>query len=99
MTKFLVAMTKHIIYFATDANRMNIEIGYCNNILDITPNRVVYTKEYPSFDEAQKQKLVFLNYTRMMKERIIRKHNPNWLNIISTPLISNRAQKIVAYAF
>ncbi len=92
-------MKKHIIYFATDANRINIEVGYCTNILDIKFNRIVYTEEFRSFDEAQKRKLTLHTYTHMMKERLIRKYNPNWLNIVRTPLILDTPKKIVAYAF
>lgn len=96
---FSYIMKQHIIYFATDANRINIEVGYCTNMADIKFNRIVYMEKFNSFEEAQQKKLIFHTYTRMMKERIIRRYNPNWLNIVRTPLAFNTPKKIVAYAF
>ncbi|GEM_PF-396734 len=98
-------MKRHIIYLATDANRINIEVGYCNNIIEqlfplhIELKRMVYMEEFHSFEEAQKRKLALYTYTRMMKERIIRKHNPNWLNIATTVTGLHTPKKVVAHVF
>src|SRR5690606_6353135 len=90
-------MKRHIIYLATNANRAHIEAGYCQHIphtlFEICEedklqffyaariNRIVYMEEYRSLEEALKRKSELATYTRMMKERLIRKQNPNWLNI------------------
>ncbi|HMR19726.1 MAG TPA: hypothetical protein PKA53_10550 [Sphingobacterium sp.] len=92
-------MKKHFVYLATDANRTYIEVGYCDNILHrflelqqtgmtlflgrARFSRIVHTEEFRSFEDAQKRKLELGRYTHMMKERIIRKNNPNWLSIIN----------------
>jgi hypothetical protein len=53
-------------------------------------------EEFASFEEAQKRKSELLMYTPMMKERIIRRNNPNWLNIVGTYVNANK--KAVVYA-
>jgi putative endonuclease len=91
---------------------MYIEAGYCEHIAHrlfemqqaSTPlfpgrpklGRIVYMEEFASFEEAQKRKSELLMYTPMMKERIIRRNNPNWLNIVGTYVNANK--KAVVYA-
>lgn len=105
-------MKKHIVYLATDANRAYIEADYCSDIIHrflefqqsinspfaikAKVSRIVYTEEFQTFEAAQKRKLELNMYTHMMKERIIRKGNPNWLNII--PSINTSNKKVVVYA-
>ncbi|WP_140939659.1 GIY-YIG nuclease family protein [Sphingobacterium lumbrici] len=105
-------MKKYSIYMITDSNRLYLEVGYCTDIslklheieqadwslFSTAPkfNRIVYSEESPSFEAAQKRVDEIKHFTRMQKERLIRKHNPNWLNIIqrSAALI----KKAVVYA-
>lgn len=98
-------MKKHLIYIATDPNRVSVEAGYTQDLLTQSShlqfhsihsagrspklNRIVHAEEFSSFDMAQKRLIELRGFTRMQKERLIRKHNPNWLSINS--LISNTA--------
>lgn len=105
-------MQKHIIYITTDANRMFIEAGYCQDItlkvfemqqsfstfLSSAPKfcRIVHTEEFNSFESAQKRKNELNNYTHTQKQRLIRKYNPNWLGI--NPINAPVTKKAVVYA-
>ncbi len=97
-------MKRHIIYLTTNANRAYIEIGYCkhtdlasagicqeNLSFFYTPrtNRIVYIEEFHSFEEAERRKSELSTYTHMMKERLIRRYNPNWLNITNGAVTAN----------
>lgn len=105
-------MHKHIVYLVTDANRTIILADYCVNITQrvielqeaavhfmfgkVRLGRVVYTEEFSTLEDAQRRKMELSTYTHMMKERLIRRQNPNWLGIVSAP--SFTAKKAVAYA-
>lgn len=106
-------MQKHIVYLATDANRAYIAVDYCQNIAhrlfelsqsgmpffsgNARIGRIVYMEEFATIEEAHKRKDELSAYTHMMKERIIRRSNPNWLNIAPIAALS-RHKKVVAYA-
>ncbi|MBE8720750.1 GIY-YIG nuclease family protein [Sphingobacterium pedocola] len=105
-------MKKHSIYMITDSNRLYLEVEYCTDVslklheieqagwslFSTGPkfNRIVYSEDFPSFDAALKRVDEIKHFTRMQKERLIRKHNPNWLNII--PKSTPRTKKVVVYA-
>ena len=105
-------MNKHLVYIATDANRIFIEAGYCQDIMlkfcelqtaegifmTGTPqfNRIVWIEEFATFEAAQKRKAEINYYTRMQKERLIRRSNPNWLSIIHMDKVATK--KAVVYA-
>ena len=90
-------MKKHIVYITSDANRIHLEAGYCQDLnfkifelqsqssllLSNKPKaiRIIHVEEYDSYEAAQKRKNELNLYTRMQKEKVIRKHNPNWLSI------------------
>lgn len=90
-------MQKHIIYIATNANRMHLEAGYCQDIIykyfelqesrnsifnaTVMLNRIVHIEEFDSFEDAQKRLAQVNTYTRMQTEKLIRKLNPNWLSL------------------
>ncbi|WP_164112459.1 MULTISPECIES: hypothetical protein [Sphingobacterium] len=92
-------MKKHLIYIATDPNRVSVEAGYTQDLMTQSSdlqfhsihssgrspkfNRIVHVEEFSSFDIAQKRLIELTRFTRMQKERLIRRHNPNWLNITS----------------
>ncbi|SKB97343.1 putative endonuclease [Sphingobacterium nematocida] len=98
-------MKKHLIYIATDPNRVYVEAGYTQDLMTQSSNlqfhsihssgrspkfnRIVHVEEFSSFDAAQKRLIELTHFTRMQKERLIRRHNPNWLNI--NPLNTNMA--------
>ncbi|TDQ79708.1 GIY-YIG nuclease family protein [Sphingobacterium yanglingense] len=105
-------MKKHLIYIATDPNRAYVEAGYTQDLIAQSSNlqfhairstgtfpkfnRIVHVEEFTSFDSAQKRLIELSHFTRMQKERLIRKHNPNWLNITSpgTALNSHPALRV-----
>ncbi|MBL1409101.1 GIY-YIG nuclease family protein [Sphingobacterium faecale] len=90
-------MKKHLIYIATDPNRAYVEAAYTQDLIAQSANlqfhslrhtgklpkfnRIVHVEEFTSFESAQKRLMELTHFTRMQKERLIRKHNPNWLNI------------------
>lgn len=51
--------------------------------------RVVYEETFATESMANKKLLELKTFTRMQRERLIRKQNPNWLNLYpSKPLLS-----------
>lgn len=107
-------MKKHLIYIATDPNRAYVEAGYTQDLMAQSANlqfhairtagtfpkfnRIVHVEEFTSFDNAQKRLIELNHFTRMQKERLIRKHNPNWLNITtSNPPLNNHPALGVAH--
>lgn len=105
-------MTTHHIYILTDSNRLYLEVGYCGDVhhkmMEIyqsnsvlfsnTPkfSRMVFSEEYPSYESAQERIIELCTYTRMQKERLIRKSNPNWLNVAPHPVA--QIKKVAVYA-
>lgn len=102
-------MPKHIVYITTDANRIYLEAGYCQDIalklfelqnasssfMARGPkfSRIVHTEEFDSFEAAERRKNELNAYTRMQKEKLIRRYNPNWLGIynMDTPIMKKAA--------
>lgn len=90
-------MPKHIVYITTDANRVYVEAGYCQDIalklfeLQTVSSsfmlrgpkfsRIVHTEEFETFEAAERRKNELNTYTRMQKEKLIRRYNPNWLGM------------------
>lgn len=105
-------MQRHFIYITSDANRIYLEAGYCQDItlqlfelqqasssfMPTTPkfSRIVYMEEFDSLELAQKRKNEINSFTKMQKERLIRKMNPNWLAVNHVDNIVNK--KVVVYA-
>ncbi|MGN0002684.1 MAG: GIY-YIG nuclease family protein [Sphingobacterium composti] len=102
-------MQKHIVYIITDANRIYVEAGYCQDIslklfeLQNSANsfmlcgskfsRIVHTEEFDTFEAAERRKNELNTFTRMQKEKLIRRYNPNWLGIhtLDTTIIKKAA--------
>lgn len=88
-------MKKHIIYLITDTNRTHIEVFYGQDLVvhlsDARSffnkrsgskfNRIVHIEEFASSELAQARLLELSHFTHMQKQRLIRKYNPNWLNV------------------
>lgn len=89
------------IYILTDSNRTNFKYGITNSeaeLRNICLNqklnqlannnswRLVYCKEYNNTINAQLALSDFSYFTRMQIERLIRKSNPNWHNLLETSL-------------
>ena len=106
-------MQKHLVYIATDANRLYLEVDYCQDInvkyfellaqlsscfLSPSPklSRIILVEEYPTFEAAVKRKAELNMYTRMMKERVIRRNNPNWLSLVAIPTNTNKKAAVYA---
>lgn len=105
-------MQRHFIFITSDTNRIYLEAGYCQDIylqlfelqqsssLFMTKgprfSRIVYVEEFDNYDVAQRRKNEINAYTKMQKERLIRKNNPNWLGITNTERNTNK--KVVVYA-
>jgi len=106
-------MEKHLVYIVTDQNRVYIEAGYTQDIQltffelqsacsllmgsAIRFNRIVHMEAFDSFSGAQRRKIEISRYTKMQKEKLIRRTNPNWLNIVASER-PNAKEKVVVYA-
>ena len=64
----------------------------CNSKL----SRIVFFEEFDQIEKALARKDELTHYTRMMKERLIRRQNPNWLSLVSTA--STKCNKAAVYA-
>lgn len=89
-------MSKYI-YILTDSNRACLHVGMTDNLdkaintyrempglfFDACSkvSRLVYHEAYPSEEAAMRRFNELRTYTRMQKERLIRKRNPNWVDL------------------
>ena len=85
------------ILILTDSNRKFLEVVCTNNLSGLlqdmavvrdtqigasTPlSRIVYEETFASEALAQARLLALNNSARMLRERIIRRQNPNWLSL------------------
>lgn len=85
------------IYILTDSNRSSLHVGMVDDLKNVpktyrdltglflddysTVFRLVYHEALPTFAAALRRLQELNGYTRMQKERLIRKHNPNWLDL------------------
>ncbi|WP_257668174.1 GIY-YIG nuclease family protein [Parapedobacter tibetensis] len=85
------------IYILTDSNRTCLHVGMANDLnkaintySELTGlffdacskvSRLVYHEAYPSEEAAFRRFKELSGYTRMQKERLIRRHNPNWIDL------------------
>ena len=60
----------------------NLLSGFSKDPLSTLP-RVVYKESLASEEIARKRFEELSRYTRMQKERLIRRHNPNWMNLLN----------------
>lgn len=90
-------MMNTYVYILTDCNRTCLHVGMADDLNEAvnTPkrlsdflvdscakvSRIVYHESLPSREMALKRFQELSRYTRMQKERLIRKHNPNWINL------------------
>ncbi|GGG88740.1 nuclease [Parapedobacter pyrenivorans] len=95
------------IYVLTDCNRTCLHVGMTDSLqkavntykelsgifLDTCAkvSRLVYHETLPTEEAAARRFKELTRYTRMQKEKLIRKHNPNWSDLGSVrPLHSAR---------
>jgi len=85
------------IYILTDCNRTCLHVSMANDLNEAANtskslskyfvdscskvSRVVYYELLTCEEMAIKRFQELSRYTRMQKERLIRKHNPNWINL------------------
>ncbi len=105
-------MQRHYIFITSDANRIYLEAGYCQDVnlqlfeiqqagssfMAKAPkfSRIVYVEEFDNQEAAIRRKNEINVYTKMQKERLIRKSNPNWLSITNYDMNTNK--KVVVFA-
>ncbi|MDH5827133.1 hypothetical protein [Sphingobacterium faecium] len=106
-------MKLHILYIITDSNRqflkaditpdINITMNEIKSSSKILfPNgphltRIVYMEHFQSNEQAEKRLLQLGQFTRMQKEKLIRKHNANWHNL-SLTIVNTPQKKSVVYS-
>ncbi|MCL7986990.1 hypothetical protein M8998_03435 [Sphingobacterium sp. lm-10] len=85
------------IVILTDSNRRYLEVLITNNLSDVLQHmsvlqqtqmnittqltRVVYEETYATENCAMDRLKELYAYTRMQRERLVRRQNPNWLNL------------------
>ncbi len=100
-------------YLLTDPNRMSIQAGISNDLqhtLNESPynhgnsshnqslNRMVYFESFISKAEAERRFIELSSFGRIVKERLIRKANPNWSSLHHHFSIPQIIKKAVVYA-
>lgn len=87
-------MIKYNVLILTDNNRKHLTFNLnLSEISDMqtnareanSPQRIIYEESYHSYEAAQSRLNELESYTRMQAERLIRRSNPNWLNIRLRP--------------
>lgn len=91
------------VYIITDSNRRCLHVGMTDNLYNATNTyqeltelffedsskvtRLVYHEGHPSAEMALSRFTELSTYTRMQKEKLIRRSNPNWVSLMpSSPL-------------
>lgn len=85
------------LYFVTDNNRSHIKVGVTNDMNGLVQsfnkepdlflgftensNRLVYFEEYTDPQKARKRLIDLTRWTRAQKEKLIRKINPDWVDL------------------
>lgn len=84
---------KYFILILTDNNRNALKISMLESnafsgvFLDsMDPQRLIYQETHESLDSALHRFSELQGYTRMQTERIIRRSNPNWVNLLRPSL-------------
>lgn len=85
------------VYILTDSNRNGLHVGMTDDLQkaaktyrelkslffgdSVNASRLVYQEAFPNEEDALHKFQELSRYTRMQKERLIRRHNPNWLDL------------------
>lgn len=84
---------KYHILILTDNNRNALNISMIEDNEFITgslchsgTHRLIYQETHESQEQAVIRLRELQSYTRMQKERIIRRSNPNWINLLRPSL-------------
>jgi len=108
-------MKKHCIYIASDSNRHHLEVNISSDIQSTYQemrtihsalfsqaaklSSIVYIEYMDSLEQAERRVRELLTLPRIVKERFVRKQNPNWKNLCSLApsLTIPNHKKAVAY--
>lgn len=96
------------IYIVTDSNRNCLHVGMTDDLQQAAKtyrtlndlffnaasraSRLVYHEAFSDEAEALRRFKELSRYTRMQKERLIRRRNPNWLNLVTGSMQARIAQ-------
>ncbi len=107
-------MNNFYTYIITDSNRRFLQPGISQNLNLVYNelqnyqesklfsyailNRIVHIETFPTKAAAQKRLTDLNQMGRMVKERLIRKNNPNWLSLCPHVAKNRTTKKAVVYA-
>lgn len=107
-------MNKYYTYIATDSNRKFLQAGFCQDLNSVYQdmqssqeptlfsfaklNRIVLVETHNSLYEADRRLKELNAMGRIVKERLIRKTNPNWLSLCPNLSKFRTNKKAVVYA-
>jgi len=107
-------MNKYYTYIATDSNRRFLQTGISNDLGSVYNdlysnqeptlfsfamlNRIVMIETFSSQIEAERRLKELSGMGRIVKERLIRKSNPNWLSLCPNAPKIRSNKKAVVYA-
>ncbi len=85
------------LYFVTNSNRTNVEVGITDDIFSFArnckrkpdlfegfvenSNRLVYFEEFNDQYRAKERLVALRKWTRAQKEKLIRRINPDWVDL------------------
>jgi putative endonuclease len=89
---------QHTLYILTDCNRKTLHMGITDDMSNemqrmkewyglfvdprSIPTRLVYQSHFSTEAAALEQYKLYQSYTRMQSEKLIRKQNPNWQDLL-----------------
>ncbi|WP_156306704.1 GIY-YIG nuclease family protein [Sphingobacterium endophyticum] len=107
-------MNIYYTYIATDSNRRFLQTGISQDLNSIFNdyqnsnepalfsfamlNRIVLLESFPTLADAQNRMNELSQMGRIVKERLIRKANPNWLSLCPVSPKIKSLKKAVVYA-
>lgn len=107
-------MNKYYTYIATDSNRKFLQAGFSQDLNSVYQdfqstqeptlfsfamlNRIVLVETHNSLFEADRRLQELNSMGRIVKERLIRKSNPNWLSLCPNISKFGASKKAVVYA-
>lgn len=104
-------MKSYTLYIITDSNRqfLNVDItsDFSRTVNEIKSSTniffptgphltcVVYMEKFESQEQAEKRQLQLNHFTRMQKEKLIRKQNTNWNNLCPSSIDTSKKKSVV----
>jgi putative endonuclease len=84
---------RYKVLILTDNNRnaLNIKVLDLQEtneeaVINLSHPRLIYQETFDKPELAEARKTELENFTRMQKERVIRRSNPNWVNLNRTSI-------------